>query len=468
MKYDVTIIGSGPGGYVAAIRCGQLGLKTAIIERYNTLGGTCLNVGCIPSKALLDSSEHYHNATHRFATHGIDVKGNIDVNMPQMIKRKNDVVEQTCKGVEFLMKKNKVDVYIGHGSFVNANTIKVTKADGSKQEIETDKTIIATGSKPIVPSNFNYDKKRVITSTEALNIQEVPKSMVIIGGGVIGLELGSVYARLGTQIHVIEFMDRIIAGMDGDCSKELQKSLKDLGMQFHLGHGVTNVTPSENSVKVDYKKRDTEDILSLEADYCLVAIGRRPYTDNLGLENAGVKKDERGRIDVDGHLETNVKGIYAIGDVIKGAMLAHKAEEEGVLVAEIIAGQKPHINYLLIPGVVYTWPEVAGVGYTEEQLKENGMPYKVGKFPFKALGRARASMDTEGMVKVLAHKDTDEILGVHMVGPRTADMIAEAVALMEFRASAEDAARMSHAHPTYTEAFKEAALAATENRALHM
>jgi dihydrolipoamide dehydrogenase len=468
MKYDVTIIGSGPGGYVAAIRCGQLGLKTAIIERYNTLGGTCLNVGCIPSKALLDSSEHYHNATHRFATHGIDVKGSIDVNMPQMIKRKNDVVEQTCKGVEFLMKKNKVDVYIGHGSFVNTNTIKVTKADGSTQEIETDKTIIATGSKPIVPSNFNYDKKRVITSTEALNIPEVPKSMVIIGGGVIGLELGSVYARLGTKIHVIEFMDRIIAGMDGDCSKELQKSLKDLGMQFHLGHGVTNVTPSESSVKVEYKKRDTEDILSIEADYCLVAIGRRPYTDNLGLENAGVKKDERGRIDVDGHLETNVKGIYAIGDVIKGAMLAHKAEEEGVLVAESIAGQKPHINYLLIPGVVYTWPEVAGVGYTEEQLKENGTPYKVGKFPFKALGRARASMDTEGMVKVLAHKDTDEILGVHMVGPRTADMIAEAVALMEFRASAEDAARMSHAHPTYTEAFKEAALAATGNRALHM
>ncbi len=468
MKYDVTIIGSGPGGYVAAIRCGQLGLKTAMIERYNTLGGTCLNVGCIPSKALLDSSEHYHNATHRFTTHGIDVKGTIDVNMPQMIKRKNDVVEQTCKGVEFLMKKNKVDVYIGHGSFVNANTIKVTKADGTTQEIETNKTIIATGSKPIVPSNFNYDKKRVITSTEALNIQEVPKSMVIIGGGVIGLELGSVYARLGTKIHVIEFMDRIIAAMDSDCSKELQKSLKDLGMQFHLGHGVTNVTPSENSVKVEYKKRDTEDILSIEADYCLVAIGRRPYTDNLGLENAGVKKDERGRIDVDGHLETNVKGIYAIGDVIKGAMLAHKAEEEGVLVAESIAGQKPHINYLLIPGVVYTWPEVAGVGYTEEQLKENGMPYKVGKFPFKALGRARASMDTEGMVKVLAHKDTDEILGVHMVGPRTADMIAEAVALMEFRASAEDAARMSHAHPTYTEAFKEAALAATGNRALHM
>ncbi len=468
MKYDLTIIGSGPGGYVAAIRASQLGLKTAIIEKYNTLGGTCLNVGCIPSKALLDSSEHYHNATHRFTTHGIDIKGSIEVNMPQMIKRKNDVVDQTCKGIDFLMKKNKVDVYKGHGSFLTANKIQVKKADGSTEEIETDKTIIATGSKPIVPANFNYDKKRVITSTEALNIQDVPKSMVVIGGGVIGLELGSVYARLGTEVHVIEFLDRIIPGMDGDCSKELQKALKDLGMKFYLKHGVTSVTPSENSVKVEYKKRDTEDVLSIEADYCLVAIGRRPYTDDLGLENAGVKKDERGRIEVDGHLETNVKGIYAIGDVIKGAMLAHKAEEEGVFVAESIVGQKPHINYLLIPGVVYTWPEAAGVGYTEEQLKENGMPYKVGKFPFKALGRARASMDTEGMVKVLAHKETDEILGVHMVGPRTADMIAEAVALMEFRASAEDAARMSHAHPTYTEAFKEAALAATDNRALHV
>ena len=468
MKYDVTIIGSGPGGYVAAIRCGQLGLKTALIERYATLGGTCLNVGCIPSKALLDSSEHYHNATHTFTTHGIDIKGAIDVNMPQMIKRKNEVVDQTCQGVAFLMKKNKVDVYTGHGSFVTANKIAIAKADGSVEEIETDKTIIATGSKPIVPANFNYDKKRVITSTEALNIAEVPKSMVIIGGGVIGLELGSVYARLGTKIHVIEFMDRIIAGMDGDCSKELQRSLKGLGMSFYLKHGVTGVKAQENSVVVAYKKRDTEDVLSIEADYCLVAIGRRPYTDNLGLENAGVKKDERGRIEVDAHLQTNVPGIYAIGDVIKGAMLAHKAEEEGVFVAESIVGQKPHINYLLIPGVVYTWPEVAAVGYTEEQLKENGLPYKVGKFPFKALGRARASMDTEGMVKVLAHKETDEILGVHIVGPRAADMIAEAVALMEFRASAEDAARMSHAHPTYTEAFKEACLAATDNRALHV
>jgi dihydrolipoamide dehydrogenase len=467
MKYDVTIIGSGPGGYVAAIRCGQLGLKTAIIERYNALGGTCLNVGCIPSKALLDSSEHYHAAAHKFEEHGIELK-NLKVNMPQMVKRKNEVVGQTVKGVEFLMKKNKVDVYHGHGSFVNANLIRVTKDDGSTQDIETDKTIIATGSKPIVPANFNYDKKRVITSTEALNIDKVPASMVIIGGGVIGLELGSVYARLGTKVEVIEYMDRIIAGMDSDCSKELMRALEKIGIKFHLRHAVTAVTPSAKSVKVAYQSRDNEETLSIDADYCLVAIGRRPYTDKLGLENAGVLLDEKGRVIVDAHLQTSVPGIYAIGDVIKGAMLAHKAEEEGVFVAETIVGQHPHIDYNLIPGVVYTWPEVAGVGQTEEQLKEAGVPYKAGKFPFKALGRARASMDIEGMVKILAHKDTDEILGVHMVGPRTADMIAEAVALMEFRAAAEDAARMSHAHPTYTEAFKEAALAATANRALHI
>jgi len=292
--------------------------------------------------------------------------------------------------------------------------------------------------------------------------------MVIVGGGVIGLELGSVYARLGTEVSVVEFMDRIIAGMDKDCSKELQRALKKIGMKFYLGHAVTDVKAAKNNVTVEYKKKDTEDILSIEADYCLIAIGRRPYTDNLGLENAGVAKDEKGRIEVDKHLQTNVPGIYAIGDVVKGAMLAHKAEEEGVMVAELLAGEKPHIDYNLIPGVVYTWPEVAAVGRTEAQIKEAGIPYSVGKFPFKALGRARASMDTEGMVKIIAHKETDEVLGVHMVGPRVADMIAEAVAVMEFRGSAEDIARMSHAHPTYTEATKEAALAATGNRALHV
>ena len=467
MQFDLIIIGSGPGGYVAAIRAAQLGLKTAIIERYPTLGGTCLNVGCIPSKALLDSSEHYHNAAEKFSEHGIKLS-NLKVDMPQMIKRKDDVVGQTCKGVSFLMKKNKIEVYHGHGSFVDKNTVSIAKDDGTKEEIKGKNVIIATGSKPITPASFNYDKKRVITSTEALNIKKVPKKMVIVGGGVIGLELGSVYARLGTEVSVIEFMDRIIAGMDKDCSKELQRALKKIGVKFYLGHAVTDVKAAKNSVTVEYKKKDTEDILSIEADYCLIAIGRRPYTDNLGLENAGVAKDEKGRIEVDQHLQTNVPGIYAIGDVVKGAMLAHKAEEEGVMVAELLAGEKPHINYNLIPGVVYTWPEVAAVGQTEAQIKEAGIPYNIGKFPFKALGRARASMDIEGMVKIIAHKETDEVLGVHMVGPRVADMIAEAVAVMEFRGSAEDIARMSHAHPTYTEATKEAALAATGNRALHV
>ena len=468
MKYDVTVIGSGPGGYVAAIRCAQLGLRTAIIERYPVLGGTCLNVGCIPSKALLDSSEHYHNAHSTFKTHGIDIK-DLKVNMPQMVSRKNEVVLDNNKGVEFLMKKNKIDVFHGHGSFVNKNRISVAGAGGSNEEIETERVIIATGSKPIVPANFNYDKKRVITSTEALNIEKVPGSMIVIGGGVIGLELGSVYARLGTEVTVVEYLDRIIANMDADCSRELMKSMKNLGVKFHLRHAVTEVTPAKSKVKVVAKSRDDESkTLSWDVDYCLVAIGRRPYTDKLGLENIGITPDEKGRIPVDSHLQTSVPGIYAIGDVIQGAMLAHKAEEEGVFVAEVMSGQKPHINYNLIPGVVYTWPEVASVGYTEEQLKEMGIPYKPGKFPFRALGRARASMDLDGMVKVLAHKETDEILGVHIVGARAADMIAEAVALMEFRASAEDAARMSHAHPTYTEAFKEASLAATANRPLHL
>ncbi|MEL6718112.1 MAG: dihydrolipoyl dehydrogenase [Bacteroidota bacterium] len=466
MKYDLTVIGSGPGGYVAAIRAAQLGLKTAIIEK-ESLGGTCLNVGCIPSKALLDSSEHYHNAKEKFELHGIDIK-DLKVNMPQMIKRKQEVVDQTVKGVEYLMKKNKIDVHNGIGSFINANTIQVEKADGSKEQIETDKVIIATGSVPNVPAAFNYDGKRVITSTEALEITKVPKNMIIVGGGVIGLELGSVFARLGTQVDVVEYLDRIIPGMDKDCSKELMRALKKIGVKFHLKHAVTDVKAMKTKVSVTVQKRDSEDSFKLDADYCLVAIGRIPFTGSLGLENAGVQVDERGRVPVDEHLKTNVDNIYAIGDVIRGAMLAHKAEEEGVFVAETIAGQKPHIDYNLIPGVVYTWPEVAAVGQTEEQLKEAGKAYKSGKFPFKALGRARASTDIEGMVKILSDAETDEILGVHMVGPRTADIIAEAVALMEFRASAEDAARMSHAHPTYTEAFKEAALAATGNRALHV
>ncbi len=466
MKYDVVVVGSGPGGYVAAIRCAQLGMKTAIVERYSTLGGTCLNVGCIPSKALLDSSEHYHNAAHTFAEHGVKVTG-LKADLKQMIARKNGVVEQTSGGIVYLMNKNKIDVHHGHGTFVAKNKLSV-KGEKETTEIEFDKAIIATGSKPVTPASFNYDKKRIITSTEALNIEKLPKKMTIIGAGVIGLEMGSVYARLGTEVEFIEFQNRILPGMDKDTAKELQRSMKKMGVKFHLGHAVTSVEAKGNTVTTKYKKKDTEEELETKADYCLIAIGRRPYTDNLGLESIGVTLDDRGRINVKDHLETAAPGIFAIGDVIKGMMLAHKAEEEGVLVAEYMTGQKPHINYNLIPGVVYTWPELAGVGQTEEQLKESGIPYKVGKFPMKALGRARASMDISGLIKVISHKETDEILGVHMCGARVADVIMEAVALMEFRASAEDMARISHPHPTYTEAVKEAALGATGNRYLHI
>ena len=464
--YDVIVIGSGPGGYVAAIRAAQLGMKTALVEKYPTLGGTCLNVGCIPSKALLDSSEHYHNAAHTFATHGIDLKG-LKVNLPQMISRKDEVVTQNVEGIQFLMKKNKVDVHHGLGSFVDAHTVKVTKTDGSTTDIQGKNIIIATGSKPANLPFITIDKKRIITSTEALKMKEIPKHLIVIGGGVIGMELGSVYGRLGAKVSVVEYMDSIIPTMDKSLGKELQKSLKKIGFEFYLKHKVTGVENlgKEVVVKAENAKGETVEI---KGDYVLVSIGRKAYTDGLNAAVAGVKITDRGQIEVNDHLQTAVPHIYAIGDVVKGSMLAHKAEEEGVYVAETIAGQKPHINYLLIPGVVYTWPEVAAVGYTEEQLKEQGRTYKVGKFPFLASGRARASMDTDGMVKVLADANTDEILGVHMIGPRTADMIAEAVVAMEFRASAEDIARMSHAHPTYTEVFKEACLAATDNRALHI
>lgn len=465
-NFDVVIIGSGPGGYVCAIRCAQLGMKTALIEKYNTLGGTCLNVGCIPSKALLDSSEHFYNATHTFAEHGIDVK-NIKVNLEQMIKRKAEVVKQTCDGINFLMKKNKVTVYNGFGSFVDKNTVSITKADGSKEQIQGKKIVIATGSKPSTLPGIEIDKKRVITSTEALELKEVPNHLIIIGGGVIGLELGSVYARLGAKVSVVEYTGGIISTMDSTMGKELQKVLKKLGFDFYFNHKVQSAKTKGKEVTVVAENNKGEKV-EFKGDYCLVSVGRRPYTDNLGLDKAGVKLDERGRVDVNEHLETNVAGIYAIGDVVKGAMLAHKAEEEGVFVAEYMAGQKPHMNHLLIPGVVYTWPEVASVGYTEEQLKEKGIKYKVGSFPFKASGRARASMDTDGLIKVLAHADTDEMLGVHMIGPRAADMIMEAAVAMEFRASAEDIARICHAHPTFSESFKEAALDATAKRALHI
>lgn len=464
MDYKVIVIGSGPGGYVAAIRCAQLGLKTAIIEKDPTLGGTCLNVGCIPSKALLDSSEHFHNAQHTFKEHGIDI-AEPKVNLQQMISRKADVVKQNVDGVDYLMKKNKIDVLKGYGSFVDKNTVQVAGAETIT--VTGENIIIATGSEPANLPFIKLDGERIITSTEALELKEVPKNMIIIGGGVIGMELGSVYARLGAKITVVEFMDRIIPGMDATMGKELQKSLKGLGFEFFLKHKVTEVSKRGKTVTVvaENEKGEKE---TLKGDYCLVSIGRKPFTEGLKLENAGVKVDARGRVEVDDHLRTSASNVYAIGDVVKGAMLAHKAEEEGVFVAESIVGQKPHINYPLIPGVVYTWPEVASVGLTEEQLKEKGVAYKTGKFPYKALGRARASMDTEGLVKILADKETDEVLGVHIIGARAADMIAAGVTAMEYRASAEDIARMSHAHPTYMEAFKEAALAATENRPIHM
>jgi dihydrolipoamide dehydrogenase len=467
MQFDVIVIGSGPGGYVAAIRCAQLGLKTACIEKYSTFGGTCLNVGCIPSKALLDSSEHYYNAGHTFESHGIKLK-DLKVDMPQMIKRKNEVVQKNTAGISFLFKKNKITSYQGMGSFVDKNTIKITKADGTTETITGTNVIIATGSKPSQLPFLPIDKKRIITSTEALTLTEVPKHLVLIGGGVIGLELGSVYARLGAKVSVIEFMDGIIPTMDKGLGKELQKVLTKLGMEFYLGHKVTgaSVKGKEVTVKFDSPKGDK---MELKGDYCLVAVGRVAYTDQLGLENIGITVEERGKkITVNDHMETSVKGVYAIGDVVRGAMLAHKAEDEGTLVAELIAGQKPHINYNLIPGVVYTWPEVASVGQTEEQLKEKGVAYKTGSFPFRASGRAVASGDMDGFVKVLADKTTDEILGVHIIGPRAADMIAEAVVAMEYRASAEDISRMSHAHPTYTEAMREACLAATDNRPIHI
>ncbi|WP_452597403.1 dihydrolipoyl dehydrogenase [Pontimicrobium sp. MEBiC01747] len=464
-KYDVAVIGSGPGGYVAAIRCAQLGMKTAIIEKYSTLGGTCLNVGCIPSKALLDSSHHYEDAVKHFEDHGIEIPGDIKVNLEKMIARKQSVVDQTTGGIDFLMKKNKIDVYEGVGSFIDATHIKIEGKDAT--EIEAKNTIIATGSKPSTLPFISIDKERIITSTEALKLKEIPKHLIVIGGGVIGLELGQVYKRLGADVSVVEYMDRIVPTMDAGVSKELNKVLKKQKFKMNTSHKVKSVerVGDEVVVKADNKKGEE---VEFRGDYCLVSVGRRPYTDGLNCEAAGVKLTDRGQVEVNGHLQTSTSNIYAIGDVVKGAMLAHKAEEEGVFVAETLAGQKPHIDYNLIPGVVYTWPEVAAVGKTEEELKEAGIEYKAGQFPMRALGRSRASMDLDGFVKVLADKTTDEILGVHMVGARAADMIAEAVVAMEYRASAEDVSRMSHAHPTFTEAIKEAALAATDNRPLHI
>lgn len=465
-KFDVVIIGSGPGGYVCAIRCAQLGFKTAIIEKYSTMGGTCLNVGCIPSKALLDSSERYHETVHSHADHGINV-GEVKLDFPKMMKRVQDVVTQTSGGINYLMDKNKVTTFQGFGSFIDKNTISI-KGEKETIEIKADRTIIATGSKPTAFPGMDVDKKHVITSTEALKLKEVPKHLIVIGGGVIGLELGSAYRRLGSEVTVVEYADSIIGMMDGELGKQLQRVLKKDGVKFLTSHQVLSAKTKGKGAVVVAKDMKKDKEVTIEGDYCLIAVGRRPYTDKLALENAGITLDERGRVPTNTNLETNVPSIYAIGDVTDGPMLAHKAEEEGVFVAELMAGQIPHMNYDLIPGVVYTWPEVASVGPSEEELKKQGIAYKKGSFPFKALGRARASNESAGLIKVLAHPETDEILAVHMIGPRCADLIAEAVLAMEYKASAEDVARTCHAHPTYTEAFKEACLAATDDRALHV
>ncbi len=464
-QFDVVVIGSGPGGYVAAIRAAQLNFKVAIIEKYKTLGGTCLNVGCIPSKAWLDSSERYFETVHSHDVHGIEVK-DVKLNPKKMSERVQKVVSEITGGVAFLMKKNKITVFQGHGSFKDKHTIQI-KTDTGIQEIKGKNIIIATGSKPSTLPNVKIDKERIITSTEALKLQEVPKHMIVIGGGVIGLEMGSVFKRLGAKVSVVEFADSIIGAMDLDLGKELHKVLKKEGMEFYLGHGVTEVVRKGGDVIVKAKAKADNSDVELVGDYVLMAVGRRPFTEGLNLDNAGLKLDERGRIPVNDHLQTTESHIYAIGDVVKGAMLAHKAEEEGVFVAEVIAGQKPHINYNLIPGVVYTWPEVSGVGLTEQEVKAKGIEYKVGKFSFVASGRAKASNEKDGFVKVIADKKTDEVIGVHMIGPRTADMIGEAVVAMEFKASAEDIGRISHAHPTYSEALKEAALMAWSGKAIN-
>lgn len=461
MDFDVLIIGAGPGGYVAAIKAAQLGLKVACVEKRATLGGTCLNVGCIPSKALLQSSEKYTEATGHLSDHGVEVKG-VSLNLGAMMTRKNKVVGELTKGIEFLFRKNGVTHLKGEAKFIAPLTVEVAGTPYTAKNI-----IIATGSESTPLPGVTVDEEVIVSSTGALSLNSVPQRMVVIGGGYIGLELGCVWARLGSTVNVVEYAPRILPAMDEDISAAMQKILEKQGIKFNLAHKVTKVERTGNTAAVTIEPAAGGAAHTLTAEVVLLSIGRRPYTQGLGLAAAGVETNEKGQIITDAHLQTTAPNIYAIGDVVAGAMLAHKAEEEGVFVAETIAGQKPHINYNLIPGVVYTWPEVAGVGHTEEELKKAGRKYKTGSFPMRALGRARASMDIDGFVKILADADTDEVLGVHMIGPRVADLIAEAVTAMEFRASAEDISRMSHAHPTYAEAVKEAALAATANRALH-
>lgn len=465
-QYDVVVVGGGPGGYVCAIRSAQLGFKTACIEVEKQLGGTCLRVGCIPSKALLDSTEHYHLAKHKFARHGIVVK-DVGIDLPAMMKRKETVVNGLTSGIAGLFKKNKVAHYIGFGRLVSPTQVEIKKADGSSETIGAKRIVLATGSTPASLPTAPFDGKRIVDSTGALSLPEVPKSMVVIGGGAIGLEMGSVWSRLGTKVTVVEYLDRLVPAADTQLTKELQKILTRQGMEFKLSTKVTSAKNKGKSVVVEMEPAAGGSKETLEVDYVLVAVGRRAFSEGLGLKEIGVSQDKAGRVDVNEHFETNVKGVYAIGDLIRGPMLAHKAEEEGIAVAEIMAGQHGHVNYECIPSIVYTWPELAQVGLTEDEAKTKGLQYKVGTFPFIANGRAKAMDEVEGLVKVVADARTDRVLGVHIVGPRASDMIAEAVLVMEFGGSSEDIARSSHAHPTLAEVMKEAALA-VEKRQIHM
>jgi dihydrolipoamide dehydrogenase len=460
-QFDVIVIGGGPGGYVAAIRAAQLGLKTACVEKRGTLGGTCLNVGCIPSKVLLESSEKFADASHEFSKHGIDVSG-LKLNLSQMMARKTEVVGSFTKGIEGLFKKNKVTYLQGWGSVSGKNEVTV---DGKKYA--TKNIILATGSDVVALPGITIDEKQIVSSTGALELSAVPKHLVVIGAGVIGLELGSVWSRLGAEVTVIEYLDRITPGIDAEVAKQFQKTLEKQGLKFELGKKVTGAKTGKAGVELTVEDAKGGNATTVKADIVLVAVGRKAYTEKLGLESVGIKTDNRGRIEVDAHLQTAIPGIYAIGDVIAGPMLAHKAEEEGVFVAEWIAGQKPHVNYDAIPGVVYTWPEVATVGKNEEELKEAGVAYKVGKFPFMANSRARGAGTPEGFVKILADAKTDRVLGCHIIGAHAGTMIHEVCVAMEFGASSEDIARTCHAHPTLNEAVKEAALA-VDGRAIHI
>ena len=461
-KFDVTVIGGGPGGYVCAIRLSQLGLKTACIEFRGSLGGTCLNVGCIPSKNLLNFSENFHKAKN-FTNIGIEV-GEVKLNLSKMMKNKDKAVADLTKGIEFLFKKNKVTYFKGKGSFKSSNEISIL-ADNKETVIQTDKTIISTGSEPVSIPGIDFDEEKILSSTGALSISKLPKKMIIVGGGYIGLEMGSVWSRLGTQIEVVEYLDHITPGMDKEISKEFEKILKKQGIKFHLNTKVEKINKNKNGVSINTLDKSNKKN-TIEADVVLISVGRRPFTKYLNLEKIGVQTDKKGMVKVNKSFETNIKNIYAIGDVIDGPMLAHKAEEEGIAVAEIIAGQSGHVNYDVIPGVIYTSPEVAYVGKTEEQLKVNKTNYKVGKFPFLANSRAKAINEPEGFVKILADTKTDKVLGVHIIGPHAGEMIAEMSVAMEFGASSEDIARTCHAHPTFSEAIKEAALS-VDKRQIH-